>query len=177
MGPRLFTSLLNFCIDNKEETLACVIVAYYNILISEKMICKCLKNDFLHLLKFIWCFGKNYFEDETTAKTFISYTDLIKLSRVMYKEKFEGQDVEELVVRFCQSITKWYVITDDNIIIALLKEGQDELALEIMGYYAQDINKELFLYCMTFGNEIFMKEALKKSAFDLMIFKEEIVIN
>lgn len=46
-----------------------------------------------------------------------------------------------------------------------------------MGYYATDVNKELFLYCMTNGNEIFMKEALKKSAFDLNIFKEEIVIS
>jgi len=46
-----------------------------------------------------------------------------------------------------------------------------------MGYYALDVNKELFLYCMTNGNEIFMKEALKKSAFDLNIFKEEIVIS
>jgi len=69
------------------------------------------------------------------------------------------------------------VITDDNILISLLKESQDYLALEVMGYYAVDVNKELFLYCMTNGNEIFMKEALKKSAFDLNIFKEEIVIS
>lgn len=46
-----------------------------------------------------------------------------------------------------------------------------------MGYYAGDVNKELFLYCMMNGNEIFMKEALKKSAFDLNIFKEDIVIS
>jgi len=58
-----------------------------------------------------------------------------------------------------------------------LKHGFDELALEYMGFYVEDINKELFMYCMTNGNEIFMKEALTKSAFDLLIFKEELVIN
>lgn len=79
--------------------------------------------------------------------------------------------------KFTKDMIRWNVITDDNILIALLKHSFDTLALEYMGFYVEDINKELFLYCMINGNEIFMKEALSKSAFDLLIFKEEIVID
>lgn len=130
-------------------------------------------------MRYIWCFGKNFFEFEE-GKIFITYEDLIKLAKVVYMQESEDSKSEahkEHMDEFIKSLVKWNVITDDNLLIALIKHGYDLLALEYMGFYVEDINKELFLYCMQNGNEIFMKEALTKSAFDLLIFKEEYVIN
>jgi hypothetical protein len=42
LGPTFFNSILKFCIDIEEEKIACLIVAYYNIKVGEKLIRICL---------------------------------------------------------------------------------------------------------------------------------------
>ena len=73
-------------------------------------------------------------------------------------------------------VLDWKVVTSDNILMGLLQHNNDELALEYMGIYHHLLNKELFIFCMTHGNNWFLKNALIVAAFDKMIFREEIVI-
>lgn len=54
-------------------------------------------------------------------------------------------------------MVKWLVKTDDNILIALLQMNMDELAVSYMGYYVEDMDKNLLLFCLQNGNEIFLK--------------------
>ena len=61
--------------------------------------------------------------------------------------------------------------------MALLIHEQDLIAINNMGYYSQHIDKELFLESLKSGNEIFLKHALKLTAFDKQIFREDVVIN
>lgn len=46
-----------------------------------------------------------------------------------------------------------------------------------IGYYYQDIDHHLLMFCLANGNEIFLKYALKLQAFDTMIFRKDDVIN
>ena len=71
----------------------------------------------------------------------------------------------------------WKIISIDNILKALLAHHFDELAVEYMGFYSHFLDKDLFVFSMTHGNNIFLKNALLLSAFDKMIFREQDVIN
>jgi hypothetical protein len=46
-----------------------------------------------------------------------------------------------------------------------------------MGFYSHFLDKDLFLYSMMHGNNIFLQNALIVSAFDKMIFREEAVVD
>ena len=61
--------------------------------------------------------------------------------------------------------------------MALLSHNFDDLAIDNMGYYNAFLNQDLFVYCMTHGNNIFLRKALLLAAFDKMIFREDKVIN
>jgi hypothetical protein len=61
--------------------------------------------------------------------------------------------------------------------MALLAHHYDEMAIDYMGYYNLFLNQELFIYCMTHGNNLFLRKALLLAAFDKMIFREDKVIN
>jgi len=45
-----------------------------------------------------------------------------------------------------------------------------------MGYYSHLLDDSLFIFALMNGNELFLKKAIVKSAFDKMLFREEIVI-
>ena len=46
-----------------------------------------------------------------------------------------------------------------------------------MGYYSHFLDKELFIYCITHGNNYFLKKALNMVAFDKSIFREEKIVS
>lgn len=71
---------------------------------------------------------------------------------------------------------EWKIISTDNILIALLSHHFDEEAIEYMGYFSHLLDKELFVFCMTNGNNLFLQKALLLAAFDKMIFREDSVI-
>lgn len=53
-------------------------------------------------------------------------------------------------------IMDWRIISKDNILIALLSHHFDEIAIKYMGYYSHLLDKELFIYCITHGNNEFL---------------------
>lgn len=53
----------------------------------------------------------------------------------------------------------------------------DTMAIKYMGYYSHFLDKDLFIYCLMHGNNIFLQNALLVAAFDKMIFREETVID
>jgi hypothetical protein len=55
-----------------------------------------------------------------------------------------------------QSVCAWLIISEDNILLALLYHYQDNLALEFVGYYSKFIDKDLFLYSLNHGNKMFL---------------------
>jgi hypothetical protein len=76
-----------------------------------------------------------------------------------------------------KEVLDWKIISNDNILIALLAHHIDDLAIDYMGYYSHFLDKDLFIFCMTHGNNFFLQRALLLSAFDKMIFREDEVIN
>jgi hypothetical protein len=73
-------------------------------------------------------------------------------------------------------ILDWEIISTDNILIALLAHHMDDIAIEYMGIYSHLLDKDLFIYCMTHGNNEFLQKALLLAAFDKMIFRDDQVI-
>ena len=76
-----------------------------------------------------------------------------------------------------KSVVEWRIITSDNILIALLGQHFDVLAVNYMGLFSHLLDKDLFVFCVTNGNNHFLQKALLLSAFDKMIFREDAVIS
>lgn len=127
------------------------------------------------LLNYIWAFGKNL--HEATKQDFITYNELFESIKIVKENSKSIDDKKDSVDQFVEHIVNWLVVTDDNILIALLQHEYDELALSHIGYFIDDINVDLLLYCLKNGNEQFLKGALKMSAFDKLIFRQEEVIS
>lgn len=154
-----------------EEKLGCFIVAYYDTDINYNIILEAVHDYYYELLHYIWAFGKNVYDSTEKSPVFISYNVLFDIIRII-NEKEKDQEKECI-----ERVVNWLVITDDNILISLLSHEYDDLALQYIGYYVDDINVDLLLYCLKFGNEKFLKGALKLSAFDKLIFRESKVMN
>ena len=104
--------------------------------------------------------------------------DAIKISFEQLFDLILKQHVESefLADKYLKQVVDWKIISDDNILISLLAHHKDELAINYMGYYSHFLDKELFLYCMMHGNNVFLQNALIVAAFDKIIFREESVI-
>ena len=75
-----------------------------------------------------------------------------------------------------EKVVNWMIVSEDNIIIAMLIHHMDELAVKYMGYYSHHLDKDCLIFCITHGNKVFIQNALLMAAFDKMLFKEEVVI-
>ncbi len=70
-------------------------------------------------------------------------------------KKYFGDDKEDMMGKI-RVVLDWRVVSDDNILIALLVHNLDIVAMDYMGYYSHFLNNHLFIYCMTHGNNIFL---------------------
>jgi hypothetical protein len=145
-------------------------IAYYDTDVNEDIIIEAIDKNYYMLLNYIWAFAKNLHETQGKQQDLITYNELL------HSIKFVKGDDKKSIDAFARSIVTWLVETDDNILIALLEHQYDELALDYIGYYTDFINDELLLYCLKNGNELFLKGALKLSAFDKMIFRQDNVV-
>eukprot|EP00347_Sterkiella_histriomuscorum_P022855 403336899 len=167
----LMTNILKILLFKQEEKLACMLTAYYELAIDDDMIFRAIENMHYHWLQFVWAFKKNFLGPRNSVdSTPITYTQLFDIIKNMYEST---NQIKEGIRFICQ----WMLITDDNILLALLYHYQDNLALDYMGYYDKFIDKDLFLYSMNHGNKMFLQHALLIGAFDKTIFKEEDVIS
>ena len=72
---------------------------------------------------------------------------------------------------------EWKVISQDNILDALLKHHLDDIAVQYSGYYSHFLDYRLLVESIANGNMDFLRKALLLGAFDKQIFKEEMVID
>jgi hypothetical protein len=149
----LMTNILKVILQRNEEKIGCVITAYYELEIDEEMIFKAITNEHFQWLKFLWAFKKNCVGPRID-RCFIDYTKLFR-DMILY-------EYEDMIPYVCQ----WKINTDDSIIHALLDHNLDKIAIEHMGAYTHLLDKNLFLFCIDHGNDIFLKAALILSAFD-----------
>lgn len=54
------SNILKIALQKEEEMLACIITAYYEVVIEQEMLIKALSTDNYTWLKFVWSFDKNY---------------------------------------------------------------------------------------------------------------------
>jgi hypothetical protein len=122
-------------------------------------------------LLFVWAFDKNYIGPRTKeGALFLTYEQLFDLVKRQYPD--DNKVIDEKV----KKVVDWEVISQDNILIALLAHHFDELAVQCMGYFSHLLDKDLFVFCMTHGSNKFLEKALLLSAFDKMIFRHDDVI-
>jgi hypothetical protein len=56
----LMTNILKIALQKEEEMLACIITAYYEVIIEQEMLIKALSMDNFRWLQFLWAFQKNF---------------------------------------------------------------------------------------------------------------------
>ena len=153
-----------------EEKLACQLTAFYELALDDDMIFRAIENTQFQWLQYVWVFGKNYLGPRNTVDAIqITYTQVFDIIKNMYEQS-------AMIKQGIKIVCEWMLITEDNILLALLYHYQDALALDFMGYYSKFIDKDLFLYSMNHGNRMFLQHALLMGAFDKTIFKEEEVV-
>lgn len=151
--------------------MACVMTAYYEVALQEEMIIRAITCENYEWLFYTWAFDKNYIgQRDSKDAIFITFEQLFDLVKKNYEHDKEktSQKVMEIL--------EWKIISTDNILKALLIHHFDSIAIDYMGYYNHLLDKELFIHCMTHGNNRFLQRALLLAAFDKMIFREEKVI-
>lgn len=167
----LMTNVLKIALQKEEEKLSCIIIAYYEVTIEQEMIIKALSMDNYLMLQYLWAFDKNYIgqrqREDAIKITFDSLFELIN------KQHIESSFIAE---KYIKAIIDWKIISSDNILIALLAHHQDDLAIQYMGFYSHFLDKDLFIFAMMHGNNVFLQNALLVAAFDKLIFRDEAVI-
>ena len=169
------TNVLKIALTKDEEKIACIITAYYEVALEEEMIIRALANSNYEWLMFVFGFDKNYIgprHKKDAPAIPIKYVHLFDMILRHY-----GLKQYPLAIEKIQVVCDWKIVSTDNILIALLEHHIDEVAIKFMGYYNHFMDKELFIFCMTHGNNLFLQRALLLSAFDKLIFREEQVIN
>jgi len=53
------TAILKVALQRNEESLACIITAYYELNVTRELIFKAITNDHFQWLKYLWAFTKN----------------------------------------------------------------------------------------------------------------------
>lgn len=152
--------------------LACVITAFYEVVVEQEMIIKALAMDNYRWLLFLWVFEKNYIGPRLREDAHrISYEQLFDLILKQHNEN--PMEAESHI----KEVLDWKILTeDDNVLVGLLVHGQDAIAIDYMGYYSDYLDKDLFIACLKQGNNVFLQKALLVAAFDKLIFREEAVI-
>lgn len=130
--------------------MACIITAYYEITLEEEMIIRALSSNTYKWLFFVWAFDKNYIGSRHRNGLFISYEQLFDL---ILKQNGGMARLAEPKIK---QVVEWKIISADNILKALVNHNLDELAINYMGYYNHFLDKDLFIFCMTHGNSIFL---------------------
>jgi len=130
-NPDFMSTLLQITIGLEEEKLACFMIAYYDTKVSHlskyrlltKLSLTPLRNSFYQFLNYLWAFGKNILMvGESNKMELLTYVEIINVVGIT-----KDHDQEE-IKNFVEHMVKWLVETDDNLLIALLKYGYDEVS-------------------------------------------------
>mmetsp|Transcript_23322 Transcript_23322/g.22952 ORF Transcript_23322/g.22952 Transcript_23322/m.22952 type:complete len:176 (+) Transcript_23322:2240-2767(+) len=111
------TNVLRLALNQFEETLACIITAYYEFCLDEEMLVKALSNDQFDWLMFVWAFRKNFIgaRGEEGCMS-VGYQQLMGL--IKKQHQFTSPDQIEVKTR---QILDWKLMNeDDNILQSLL---------------------------------------------------------
>ena len=94
------------------------------------MIVKAITENNYQWLLFVWAFDKNYLGPKTKAHAVqLTFQNLFETMRKQYS------DQKELELRV-KGVVEWRIINNDNILIALLSEHFDGLAVSYMGLFS-----------------------------------------
>jgi hypothetical protein len=116
----MMTNILKIALQHEEEKLSCIIVAYYEISLEVDMIVRALTHANYQFLLFVWAFDKNFLGNRYQKEPmFISFHDLFDL----IKRQFQNDII--VVEEKIRQVLEWKIISEDNILIALLSFSYD----------------------------------------------------
>ena len=156
--PALMSNIAKILLFRKEEKLACLLTAYYELSLDEESYYTAVESKNFVWLSFVWAFGKNFIGSRRNPRS--NKVNVKALIEIIHKifAKYPRR-IEEC----CETVCKWKIMGDDdehNVLWALLSEFQELLALKYMGYYWRFLKKELFVYALSNNNMTFMQKTL-----------------
>ena len=130
-NQKFMSNILKTAMKLEEEKLACYLIAHYDTEIYEEIIVNAIEKDYYMILHYIWAFGKNKHELKNNLGEFILYNELFQSIQIVKEgAKLPDEVKKESIDQFVRNVVNWLVITDDNILIALLEHEYDDLALD-----------------------------------------------
>ena len=120
----LMTNVLKICLKKEEEMLACVITAYYEVIVELEMVIRALSEDNYKWLQFLWAFDKNFIGPRAKEDSVLFTYD--KLFEFIFKQYVESRFMAEKKIN---EVMEWKVVSNDNILIALLYHNLDDIAI------------------------------------------------
>ena len=173
--PRLMADITKILLHKKEEKLACLLTAYYELSIEDEDYAHAISSKNWAWLKYVWAFGKNYVRSRRDGEA-----TLVTVKMLLKKVSDAYENNEKVRKDSCKEVCEWMMVGDSeehNVLGALLEQNMEELALDYMGWYMRFLDKGLFIFALSNNNTHFMKEALKKQAFDKQMYTNAKVVS
>ena len=173
--PSLMSDIIKIMLFKKEEKLACLLTAYYELSLDEESFYQAVDNQNFMWLSYVWAFGKNYVGSrrQATSRKVIIKALLEIINRVYAK-------TPRRIESCCESVCKWFIKGDKdehNMLWGLLSQYQELLCLKYMGYYWRFLDMGLFIYALSNNNTTFMQKALRMQAFEKQMYREDYVVS
>ena len=96
---------------------------------------------------------KQHVEEKPPAVDFLSAHEKSKKnseSELLYEMQYTT------ALTYIRRILDWKIVSEENVLVALLSHQFDDLAIEYMGNYSHFLDKELFIFCIINGNNVFL---------------------
>ena len=99
------SNILKIALQKNEETVACIITAYYEIELEEDMVVRAITSNNYHWLLFVWAFDKNYIGLRNQKEAIqLTFEQLFELMKKQYTDPIE---LEKKI----KDVIEWKIIT------------------------------------------------------------------
>ena len=78
-APESMKNVLKTALHYGESKIACIIVAYYELNLDQATLEKAIRSAQLEVLKYLWGFGKNFFQRGAEKPVFVSFKMLFDI--------------------------------------------------------------------------------------------------
>jgi hypothetical protein len=113
-------NIIKILLFRGEQSLACLLTAYYEISLDEDMLFSAIDYSQFEWLSHVWAFGKNYLGSRRRNGQIITYEMFFTGIKGMKRIAKQNIPAAKFFTETLSTLTKWFIEGDDDILKALL---------------------------------------------------------
>jgi hypothetical protein len=175
--------------------VASILAAQYKIMVEESMLIRAIKTNQLDFLYYVFATNKNYelvTEESSDAgsanlQNRQNDSDAGSEEGARYKS-FTYDSLLTLISNYCENerevrhrvgtiASTWKLKSNENFLQQMLVHRHDKIAADVGKSYAECATLDLLRFAVENSNVIFIKHALRKKLFDLLLLNEQDMIH